>query len=125
MENVKRAATEPLFDKELQNLFGTKPLSRAEVKSIFGPAGLPEKKAPAHVAKSVKPAPVSADWEPVPLTWVDRCIDAAKWVLLFGGLDGLLYYWQTMDLIDAAASGPSMLVCTLLLGWGIGKNAMK
>lgn len=122
MENVKRTTREPLFDRELQNLFGTKPLTREEKRAIFGPAGVPEFKSTTR-AKPAKP--VNADWEPVPLTWVDRFLDAAKWVVLFGGLDCLLYYWQTVDLIDAAASGPSMLVCTLLLGWGVGKNAMK
>lgn len=48
---------------------------------------------------------------------------SAKQALLFGGLSLLVFYWQQAGLMASSIAVPSMCVCTLLVGWGIGKNA--
>lgn len=47
---------------------------------------------------------------------------SAKQALLFGGLSLLVFYWEQAGLMASSIATPTMCVCTLLAGWGIGKN---
>jgi hypothetical protein len=69
----------------------------------------------------------AAQWEPVrpDPNWLDRLKACAKWALTFSALCCLFFYWQQTGLMDPAAAVPSMLTCTLLVGWGVGRNATK
>jgi hypothetical protein len=66
--------------------------------------------------------PMDAQWEPVKQrNWKDDLIDCTKTTILFGGLNLLIWYWQTAGLMDESIALPCMLVCAALAGWGIGK----
>ena len=67
---------------------------------------------------------VDAQREPVKaVTTKDKLIVCAKWAGLFGGLNGLLFYWQQAGLLASEAAVPSMVVCALLAGLSIGWHA--
>ena len=67
---------------------------------------------------------VYAQWEPTKvITTMDKLIGCAKWAALFGGLNGLLFYWQQAGLLASEAAVPSMVVCALLAGLSIGWHA--
>lgn len=57
--------------------------------------------------------------------WYDRLKECAKISLLFGGLCLLFFYWQQTGQMQPTAALPCMLVCSCLLGLGVGKNAYK
>jgi hypothetical protein len=127
MENVKKETTQPVFDKELQQIFGshyTDATAAAPVKKVK-PA--PAKKAPAQETESGPDAEAIPSWAPVKAApdWQDRLKNAAKWSLTFGALSLLIFYWQQTGLMDPAAAVPSLYACALLAGWGVGKNAKK
>jgi hypothetical protein len=64
-----------------------------------------------------------AKWEPIKEhTWKDSIKDCAKWVIGFGGLSFLLFYWELAGLMDESIAVPCMCICTALAGWGVGKN---
>lgn len=111
------------------------------LKAIFGdrfhdetcekkPAEAPNVKA-ATAEKSVvnmkdykKNKAVDAKWEPVKaITSADKLKGCAKWAAVFGGLNGLLFYWQQAGLLASEAAVPSMVVCALLAGLSIGWHA--
>ena len=65
-----------------------------------------------------------AQWEPAKaVTTMDKLIGCAKWAGIFGGLNGLLFYWQQAGLLASEAAVPSMVVCALLAGLSIGWHA--
>ncbi len=67
---------------------------------------------------------VDAQLEPAKaITTMDKLIICAKWAVLFGGLNGLLFYWQQAGLLASEAAVPSMVVCALLAGLIIGWHA--
>ncbi len=73
---------------------------------------------------SKKDKAVDAQWEPTKaITTMDKLISCAKWAVLFGGLNGLLFYWQQAGLLASEAAVPSMVVCALLAGLIIGWHA--
>jgi hypothetical protein len=43
----------------------------------------------------------------------------------FGGLTGLLFYWEQIGLMAESIAVPSMIVCAALFGLGIGKVVGK
>lgn len=68
-----------------------------------------------------------AEWETVP-GYAEKASNiwgCVKYAVLFGGLTLLLYYWQQSGLMDASVAVPSMLVCSALAGWGVGKNSKR
>ena len=71
--------------------------------------------------------PIEAQWEPVKPDpdWLDKLKDSVKWVFLFGGLSCLICYWQGAGLMDPTVACPSMLVCTALAGFSVGKNLRR
>ena len=63
-------------------------------------------------------------WEPVKEeNWMDKLRGCAKWAVGFGGLSFLLFYWNLEGLMASSVAVPSMCVCTLMAGFGIGKTA--
>ena len=63
-------------------------------------------------------------WEPIKeRTWMDNLKDCCKWVACFGGLSLLLFYWKEAGLMAESVAVPSIALCTMLAGWGVGKNA--
>lgn len=77
----------------------------------------PKKKAQKPMDKAV-----NAQWEPTKEhTWMDDLMACAKTSLLFGGLNLLIWYWEMSGLMDESIALPSMLVCAVLFGLGIGK----
>ena len=117
METVKN---EPLFDEDLQSILGSRYSEHrpAQVKKEE-PAKAPEKKHvdPLAPAKWAPPKP-----DP---NWLDRLKTSVKWTALYGGLCGLVFYWQQTELMDPAAAMPTMLACALLTGVSIGRAAIK
>lgn len=62
-------------------------------------------------------------WEPVrERTWMDNLKDCGKWVIGFGGLSFLLFYWEMAGLMAESIAVPCIAICTALAGWGVGKN---
>lgn len=62
-------------------------------------------------------------WEPIKeRTWMDNLKDCGKWVIGFGGLSFLLFYWEVAGLMAESIAVPCMCLCTALAGWGVGKN---
>ena len=79
---------------------------------------------PAVKAQDRKNKALDEQWEPAKvITTMDKLIACAKWAGLFGGLNGLLFYWQQAGLLASEAAVPSMVVCALLAGLSIGWNA--
>lgn len=63
-----------------------------------------------------------AQWMPTKQrNWMDDLSDCMKTTLLFGGLNVLIWYWEIAGLMDESIALPSMLVCAVLAGLGIGK----
>ena len=74
------------------------------------------------MAQKPKEKAADAQWEPTKEhTWMDDLKACAKTSLLFGGLNFLIWYWQISGLMDESIALPSMLVCAVLFGLGIGK----
>lgn len=107
-------------DLELQSLMGkkfidlTKPIS--EAKTVPNDAPKVEKKSKA----------VDAEWHHTKeRTWMDSLKDSVKWVLTFGGLNTLIFYWQIAGLMDESIAVPCMWVCCALAGYGVGLNVWR
>ena len=54
-----------------------------------------------------------------------RLLNAVKWTGAFGALALLIFNWMQTSLMDPAVAIPSMCACTLLMGFGVGKNLKK
>ena len=77
-----------------------------------------------NTTQKAKDKPVEAQWEPVKEpNWMDKLKDTAKWVIGFGGLSFLLFYWEQAGLMAESVAVPCMCLCTALAGVGIGKYA--
>ena len=73
--------------------------------------------------QKVKDKPVEAQWEPVKeYSWMDNLKNCVQWVIGFGGLSFLLFYWEQAGLMAESIAVPCMCLCTALAGWGLGKN---
>lgn len=68
-----------------------------------------------------------AEWEPAPHepTQMEILKASAKSVLLFGGLNLLIFYWQQAGLMASSIAVPCMCICAALAGLGVGKNAAR
>lgn len=55
--------------------------------------------------------------------WLDRLKACVVWAAGFGSLNFLIFYWQLAGLMDDSIAIPSMWVCCILAGFGVGKNA--
>ena len=111
------------IDEELQR-FGV----RFTDATMQGTCPVVDQKAPKVKApRQEKQYPV-AEHEPVPKyapNWYERLKGCAKWAVTFGALCCVFFYWQQTGLMAPEAAVPSMCVCNLLVGWGVGKNVLK
>lgn len=77
----------------------------------------------AKVARNPIEDSVEAQWEPArpAPNFFDNLKCCAKSVAIFGGLNVLVFYWQTSGLMAQSIALPCMLVCAVLAGFGVGK----
>ena len=111
-------------DLELKQMLGdrfideTTPISEAtpkEVKNTSKQTPKPE----------TKEAPDS-EWHPIKKrTWMDSLVGCVKWMMTFGGLNMLIFYWQMSNLMDESIAVPCMWVCCALAGYGVGLNIWR
>ena len=80
-------------------------------------------KAEKSAEKRISKPPV-AHWEPQPHepTQMERLKGAAKSALLYAGLSLLLFYFQQSGQMAMTASMPCIIVCAIMMGFGVGKN---
>lgn len=79
---------------------------------------------PTHNFKDGKWEPIGEPPKPTPNS-MDRLKACAKWVMVFGGLSFLLFYWKEAGLMAESIAVPSIAFCTMLVGWGVGVNARR
>lgn len=99
-------------------LYNAAPVKKATPTPVKAAEEKPEKKThtlPAALWNPPKPDP----------NWLDRLQACAKWAAVFGGMGTLFFYWQQAGLMDPEAATPSIIVCALLGGLGVGVNAKK
>ena len=66
--------------------------------------------------------PMDAEYEPVKTWYDEKTVNLVKWVVLFIGLEYLVFYWQQTGQMQESAAMPSMIVCAMLAGISVGKN---
>lgn len=116
-----------LLDEGLQSVMGKdrcqnewKPSKKPMVEPFTRPAE-EEKK-----ARKTTETAVDASWAPAKNpNWMDKLKDTAKWVIGFGGLSFIIFYWNGNGLMDSVIAIPAMCVCTALAGYGVGKHAFR
>lgn len=115
-------------DKELDEMFHgePKPLHPDTIYKVSEIASEPVSKMETTTKRDPhKPTHNFKDgkWEPIKeRTWRDNVKDCAQWVIGFGGLSFLLFYWELAGLMAESIAVPCMCLCTALAGWGVGKN---
>ena len=113
-----------LFDEELCGLVKFTDATTTAQKPV-GTAQKTASKEPTKEKKTAqKPAnePMDAEYEPVK-TWYDpKTVNLVKWVVIFIGLEYLVFYWMQTGQMQESAAMPSMIVCALLAGISVGKN---
>ena len=111
-------------DLGLKAIFGDRFHDETCEKTAEEPKAKTTAAKPAVKTQDLKKREEDAQWEPVKaITTMDKLIGCAKWAGLFGGLNGLLFYWQQAGLLASEAAVPSMVVCALLAGLSIGWHA--
>lgn len=120
-ENVKTSIMEDPEDLELQEMMGKhfQDLSKA------APAPAAEKKTEAGKSPAEKKSQqkvMDAAWVPVKAnpTKIQRLVDCAKHTVIYGGISGVLFWWQQAGLLAPEAAWPSFIVLALLAGLKIG-----
>lgn len=84
-----------------------------------------------EVKKAYNTKPVlkarDAEWNPVPYepTQMDKLKGCAKWVLSFGGLNLLIFYWQMAELMAESVAVPCMWICCAMAGYGVGVSIWR
>ena len=66
--------------------------------------------------------PMDAEYEPVKTWYDEKTVNLGKWVVIFIGLEYLVFYWQQTGQMQSSAAMPSMIVCALMAGISVGKN---
>ena len=121
MEEIKK---DELFDDELCGLVKftdatVKPTQTVEAeKKTSNKEPVKEKK----TAQKTTNKPMDAEYEPVKTWYDEKTVNIVKWVVLFVGLEYLVFYWMRTGQMQESAAMPSMLVCALLAGISVGKN---
>ena len=121
MEAFKK---DELFDDELCGLVKftdetVKPTQPVEAeKKTSNKEPVKEKK----IAQKTASKPMDAEYEPVKTWYGTNTVNMVKWVVVFMGLEYLLFYWQQTGQMESSAAMPSMIACALLAGVSVGKN---
>ena len=66
--------------------------------------------------------PMDEEYEQVKTWYDEKTVNMVKWMVLFIGLEYLIFYWQQTGQMQESAAMPSMIVCALLAGISVGKN---
>ena len=108
-----------LLDEELMNMPGLRVSDMTKDKS--------KPNVEKSTTKKERKAVMDAGYEVVKENngWKNKLKISAKGALLFGGLGMLFFYWQQTGQMLQSASFPSIIVCTLLTGFWIGKGFSK
>jgi hypothetical protein len=108
-------------DAGLKGIFGSRFHDETEPVKVVS-----KKETTTTATAKVAEKPMDAQWEPVKEnTWMDNLKACAIWAIGFGCLTFLFFSWQQAGLMDASVAVPTMLTCTALGGWGVGRNAMR
>lgn len=121
-EKVTPSVMEDPDDVELKKLMGNNFQDQTQEPT---PAPKGEKKAdPVQVPAEKKSCQkvMDAAWAPVKVepTEIQRLVNCAKHTVLYGGISGLLFWWQQAGLLASEAAWPSFIVLALLAGLKIG-----
>ena len=65
--------------------------------------------------------PMDAEYEHVKTWYDEKIVNMVKWVVLFIGLEYLVFYWMQTGQMQQSAAMPSMIVCAMLAGLSVGK----
>ena len=118
------ATKDELFDDELCGLVKFTDATTMAQKPVET-AKKPASKEPVKDKKTAqKPTskPMDAEYEPVKTWYDEKTVNLVKWVVLFIGLEYLVFYWMQTGQMQESAAMPSMIVCALLAGVSVGKN---
>ena len=74
------------------------------------------------IAQKTASKPMDAEYEPVKTWYDEKTVNMVKWVVLFMGMEYLVFYWMQTGQMESSAAMPSMIVCALLAGISVGKN---
>ena len=74
------------------------------------------------IAQKTESKPMDAEYEPVKTWYDEKTVNLVKLVVLFIGLEYLVFYWMQTGQMQESAAMPSMIVCALLAGISVGKN---
>ena len=113
-----------LFDDELCGLVKFTDATTATQKTVET-AKKPASKEHVEEKKTAqKPTSkhMDAEYEPVKTLYDEKTVNLVKWVVLFIGLEYLVFYWRQTGQMQESAAIPSMLVCALFAGISVGKN---
>lgn len=93
-----------------------------EKKKEYNVAPKPEKSSQKRISKVE-----AAEYEPErpDPNVVDRLKSCVKWVLPFGGLNMLIFYWQMAELMAESIAIPCMWICCAMAGYGVGVNVWR
>lgn len=121
MEATKK---EELFDDALCSMVKftdatVKPTQPVEAeKKTSNKEPVKEKK----TAQKTTNKPMDAEYEPVKTWYDEKTVNLVKWVVLFVGLEYLVFYWMQTGQMQESAAMPSMILCALFAGISVGKN---
>ena len=112
-------------EQELMHMMGGKFVdmteANIEVKEVK-PEKVEVKKKTSKVVEKTS----NAEWHPTKVrTWMDFLKNCAKWVVIFGGLNCLVFYWKQSGLMAESIAIPCMWVCCALAGYGVGLNVWR
>lgn len=113
-----------LFDDELCGLVKFTDATTTAQKPVET-AKKPVNKEPVKEKKTAQrytSKPMDAEYEPVKTWYDEKIVNMVKWVVLFVGLEYLVFYWMQTGQMQESAAMPSMIVCALLAGISVGKN---
>lgn len=121
MEAIKK---DELFDEELCNMvrFNDETSGVAKSESTEKASGKKESFEKKRDFHKFEKKPMDAEWEPVKNWFDEKTINLIKLVLIFIGLEYVVFYWQQTGQMQDSAAVPSMIVCALLAGISVGKN---
>ena len=74
------------------------------------------------IAQKTASKSMDAEYEPVKTWYDEKAVNMVKWVVLFMGMEYLVFYWMQTGQMESSAAMPSMIVCALLAGISVGKN---
>lgn len=121
MEATKK---DELFDEELCGLVKFTDATTTEQKPVETAKKPASKERVEEKKTAQKPTskPMDAEYEPVKTWYDEKTVNLVKWVVLFVGLEYLVFYWMQTGQMQESAAMPSMIVCAMLAGISVGKN---